>query len=199
MAGIDHTGRFGLSVLGWSCLFLQVIAQFIALVKFFGIGCSWYFLTVLLVSAEICGGATAPVPDSGRLSFFSWLICLELYQLYGVNDFLCYFSVFYFIALFWALFFFIWLTLGWICPFSSFLNWKLSHYLRPFFFSNTTIWFPLKCCSGASHNSHTLCFHFQSVRSTAELHGSTSVWISPPPINPINVFSQGFLHHVVFF
>lgn len=69
MVGIDHTGRFGLSVLGWS-LFLQVIAQFIALVKFFGIGCSWYFLSVLLVSAEICGGAAAPAPDSGRLSFF---------------------------------------------------------------------------------------------------------------------------------
>lgn len=77
MAGIDHTGRFGLSVPGWSCLFLQVIAQFIALVKFFGIGCSWYFLTVLLVSAEICGGATAPVPDSGRLSFFFFLTDLS--------------------------------------------------------------------------------------------------------------------------
>lgn len=100
MAGIDHTGRFGLSVPGWSCLFLQVIAQFIALVKFFGIGCSWYFLTVLLVSAEICGGATAPVPDWSFVFLFSRLICLELDQLHGVNDFPCYLSGFDFIALF---------------------------------------------------------------------------------------------------
>lgn len=77
MVGIDRTGRFGLSVLGWSCLFLQVIAQFIALVKFFGVGRSWYFLTVLSVSADICGGATAPVPDSARLSSFFFLTDLS--------------------------------------------------------------------------------------------------------------------------